>query len=78
MSQHLDIAGAFARLASIPKVYPLYLASRAKAGLLKAFADQENIIASVGDIETIGDCKYRIGVTDHNGTKYKITVEVAA
>lgn len=73
-----DIARAAAQapviLASIPKVYSFYLAYRAQKGLQGP--DPENIIASVGKIETIGDCKHAVQVTDTNGTKYCITVEV--
>lgn len=73
-----DVATAFARgpaiVASIPKVYSFYLAYRAQRGLQGV--DPENIIASVGDIETIGDCKHAIKVTDMNGQRYRVTVEV--
>lgn len=79
-SMVLDIAGAFARLASIPKVYPAYIASRVKAALLlddpRAPRPNEHIIEAVGDAVTLGSSRYAMEVTDHNGTKYKITVEV--
>lgn len=64
-----------ARIQSRPSVYPGYIGTRVKKAL-KA-ADTEEIITEIGDMETIGDCKYAITVTDFNGSKYKITVEVA-
>jgi hypothetical protein len=70
----VDIARAHAVLAGIPKVYSFYLAYRAQKGLVGP--DPENIIASVGPIETIGDCKHAIEVGDTTGTRYRITVEV--
>jgi len=69
-----DIALAQTVLASHPKVYSFYLAYRAQKGLTAP--DPENIIASVGPIETIGDCKHAIEVGDTGGTRYRITVEV--
>lgn len=61
----------------VKPVYPGYLASRVKRGLLSAqTADPERIIATVGDIETVGDCRYAIVVTDDEGNRYRITVEV--
>lgn len=65
---------ALTRFQAIPKVYPGYIATRIKKAL-KA-ADSENIVADVGEMQTIGDCKYAIPVTDFNGTKYRVTVEV--
>lgn len=73
------IADAAAKLAASPKVYPMYLASRIKSALKQAdreLAPGQNIIESVADIETLGDCRYAMTVTDHNGTKYRVTVEV--
>lgn len=73
-----DVATALARgpaiVASIPKVYSFYLAYRAQKGLQGI--DPEGIIASVADIETVGDCRHAIKVTDMNGQKYLITIEV--
>lgn len=70
----LDIASSAARMAAIPKVYSFYLAYRASKGL--GGADPENIIARVGQIETVGDCKYAIPVSDFEGNRYLVTVEV--
>lgn len=70
-------AQGLAAFHKLKPVFPLYLASRAKSGLLEAArVDPEQIIAEVGDIKTIGDCKYAIPVTDVHGQKYRITVEV--
>jgi hypothetical protein len=73
-TQILGIFDALAKFQAIPKVFPGYLASKIKRSM-KA-ADSEDIIAEIGDIETIGDCKYAIPVTDFNGTRYRITVQV--
>lgn len=76
-----DMVYSFAKTATIRKVYPSYIGFRIKAAL-KALADNGDpkldgpIVSDVGDMETIGDCRYAIPVTDHNGTKYRITVEV--
>lgn len=88
MSQHeitntvFGIADAFAKLARTPKVYPAYIASRIKAALLaedpKAPKPLEHIIEGVGDIETLGSSRYSMTVTDHNGTAYRVTVQVSA
>lgn len=63
-----------AQLQALPRVYSFYLAYRAQKGLLGV--DPENIIGSVGEIETVGDCRYALKVIDTSGTRYRITVEV--
>lgn len=82
MNTHSSQEYFFARaVQSVQKVYPGYIAFRVKDAL-KAIADNGDpkldlpIITAVGDMETIGDCRYAIPVTDHNGTKYRVTVEV--
>lgn len=61
------------------EVYPLYLVSRAKRGFGQAMnADPERIIRSIGDTESLGNSRYAIPITDRNGTKYRVTVEVVA
>ena len=52
-------------------VYPGYLAVRLKQALVT-----DQIIESVADIQTIGDCRYALSATDHLGTRYRITVAV--
>lgn len=69
-----DIASSVGRVAAMPKVYSFYIAYRAKKGL--SGPDPENIIASVGEMQTVGDCRYAIEVTDHNETRYRVTIEV--
>lgn len=81
MTETASIIEGLARGVTVMKalkpVYPFYLASRAKRGLLTAAeGDSEKIIASVGDIKTIGDCRYAIPVTDVHGQGYRIIVEV--
>lgn len=68
-----------ARVARLPKVYPMYLASRIKAALKapdEQMAPGQHIIEAVGDIETLGSAHYAMTATDHNGTKYRITVKI--
>lgn len=69
-----DFAMSLMQLQASPLVYPLYIASRIKKVLLAA--DSENLLREMGEIQTIGDCVHAITVTDFNGTKYRITVEV--
>lgn len=62
-------------------VYPAYIAVRVSQAIQRLIADGDQkldqpILQSVGIMEAVGDCRYEIPVTDHNGTKYKITVEV--
>jgi hypothetical protein len=59
-------------------VYALYLASRAKRGLVAAITDPEQIIASVGEIESLGNSRYAIAVTDDSRTVYRVTIEVVS
>lgn len=75
MTAHSPIA-AVLRAITAPRlhVYPGYLAFRIKRAL--KVDDGESIVATVGDIETVGDCRYVVPVTDHNGMAYRITVEV--
>lgn len=57
------------------EVYSGYIGMRVKKALL--LTDSEQIIVEIGTMETIGDCRYQIPVTDFKGTRYKITIEVA-
>lgn len=74
----LDSMAAAARL---PKVFPIFIALQVKEGLLSA---ESGVLepkldfpgATVGDIETVGDCRYRIIVTDANGTEHYVEVGV--
>lgn len=59
-------------------VYPLYLASRIELGLQAAQREADRIVASVGELQSLGNSRYVIPVTDTSGTKYWITVEVAS
>lgn len=62
-----------------PLVYPGYLSFRIKQALVAAKADptiDKPIVADVGAIDRIGDARDRIIVTDCNGTRYRITVEI--
>lgn len=77
----LGIAPSIAQATNCQKVYPAYIGFRIKDALKALVANgdpklDEPIISAVGDMQTIGDCRYCVPVTDHNGTKYKITVEV--
>jgi hypothetical protein len=63
----------------LPKpVHSLYIASRIKRALLQADPSLRDgqIITSVGAIETIGDCRYAIAVTDYLGNTHNVAVEV--
>lgn len=58
----------------IVKVYPAYLAIRIRNAL--RVPDPEGVFSYPSDIERIGDAKDAIYITDFNGTRYRITVEV--
>jgi hypothetical protein len=61
-------------------VYPFYFAARIRRGLLatqKADAGTDDIIESVGEIQTLGNSRYLVSATDKAGTRYHITIEVA-
>lgn len=70
----VDIARAAAQAAALPRVYPGHIMQRIKMALL--VSDPEGVITSTGQIESIGDCRYGLTITDLNGTEYRITVEV--
>lgn len=61
-------------------VYPGYIAMRIKKAMrdILPSPDRDFPGASVGDIQTIGDCRYSIPVEDLNGNKYRVTVEVVS
>lgn len=69
-----EILSAWAKAAALARVYPSYLASLIKRSVLGA--DTEATFRSIGAIETIGDCRYAMIVTDFNGTEYRVTEEV--
>lgn len=77
----VDVAAAIiraeARVAALPKVYPGYIAVQVKKALKAGAADPEQILRSIGDLETVGDCRYALTVTDFNGQTYRITIEVS-
>lgn len=59
-----------------PAIYPGYIAFLIKKALVARTHDPEGVIASVGEMQTVGDCRYAIEATDFNGQRYKITIEV--
>lgn len=81
MSDHpiIEMLDGIARAQAAPKVYPMYLGFQIQQALRACDTDlsaNDRIIASVGEVQGVGDCRYAIPVTDHNGTRYRITVEV--
>lgn len=76
----VDIIGAITRpVPAITQVYPLYIAWRIKSALEAAdpkLDAGEQIIEGKVEVETLGCSRYAVKVTDHNGTKYRITVEI--
>jgi hypothetical protein len=69
-----QLGASLAAMVARPKVYPLYVTGRIQAALRQP--DPEGIVADVGPVETLGDCRYAIPITDMNGTRYRITVQV--
>lgn len=72
-----SLLDGMARVASIPKVFPAYIAFQIKQAVSALGAENDFPgVAAVGDIETVGDCRYRIIVTDANGTEHYVEVGV--
>lgn len=69
-----DMLDGMAKVAALTPVYPSYLASVIKKSLLGG--DTEATFRAIGPIETVGDCRYAMTVTDLNGSEYRVTVEV--
>lgn len=64
-------------LEGMAKVFPSCIAFKIKQAV-RAFGPDRDFpgIESVGDIETVGDCRYAMVATDANGQRYRVTVEV--
>ncbi len=58
-----------------PPVFPAYILLRIKR-LLLANPDPDAIIQRVGMMQSVGDCRHTLALTDYYGTTYKITIEV--
>ena len=77
-----DILSSAARIAAMKPVFPMKIASlirdalRNTANKLAAPHFDYPGAEAAHQIETIGDCRYAISVTDANGTRYRVTVEV--
>lgn len=56
-------------------IFPLYFASRILKALRIAKSDDEQIVGTIGELQTMGNGKYVLPVTDFNGVRYRITVE---
>lgn len=68
-----------ARAASVPKVFPSHITMRAKTALREVLADADGEFPGAdlfGDSETTGDGRYAFTITDKNGQRYRVTVEV--
>lgn len=76
-----DMLRTMARVASLPKVFPGYVAFQIKRALLHpelgvTKPEKDFPGADVGQVETIGDCRYAMTLAVHNGTRIRVTVEV--
>lgn len=84
MSDNLvhELFEGLSRLQASPKVYPAYIAFRARNALRQpdpklGAADQViETPEAVSAVETLGSARYAFTVTDHNGSTYKVTVEL--
>lgn len=73
----IDIVGDILRIfapSPRPMIYPSYVAQRIKTALRAPANDPEGVFTAVSDIETVGDCRYAMTVTDFNGSRYRVTV----
>lgn len=74
-------SNASVAIARMPKVFPGYIAMRIKNAIRKP---ENGLIgpnldfpgAEIGDVETIGDCRYAMSIVVKNGTRCRIIVEV--
>jgi hypothetical protein len=63
-------------------VYSFYLMTRIRDALKAKYQDREKLIGEVipdqhGDcIQTVGDCKHAIKLSDTQGNRYRVTIEV--
>ena len=64
-----------ARIGKWPVVYPGYIAIRIR-NLMRSNLDPEGIIRDVGNITPIGDARHALSLTDTDGNRYRVTVEV--
>jgi len=68
------------RMPTIKPVFPMFIAFRIKEALLRndggvVLPNRDYPGGMVGEVETIGDCKYEMIVHVANGTRCRITVE---
>ena len=61
--------------ASRPRAFPGYIASRIALAFRRGTIDPENVVASVTIEGNDGDF-FTVDLTDFNGTKYRVSVEV--
>lgn len=59
---------------AVPTAYSAHLLGICKLGLLRH--DDENIVAEVGRMEPVGDCRHAITVKDTDGNSYRVTIEL--
>lgn len=77
-----ELLEGLSRLQASPKVYPAYIAFRARNALRepdpKLMADGQIIEGpqAVSDVETLGSARYAFTVTDHNNSTYRVTIEL--
>ena len=65
-----------ARTAHPKQVFPAALTSLLKQQLSAPGCGRIPVVFVPGEIETIGDCKYALPITDDEGNRYRVTVEV--
>lgn len=61
-----------------PRVFPAYIAMRINEAMraILPIPNRDFPGADTGEMKAIGDCKYAIPITDKNGIRYRVTVEV--
>lgn len=75
-----DIMGSIFRpipAGALKPVFPLYVMSRVRHGI-NSNDPRRPAALTFNGFETIGDCRYAANVSDEDGNRYRITVEVVS
>lgn len=72
--------GTILRFQRLPRIYPSYIGFRIKDAIKALIANGDPkvdgpIVTAVGEMETIGDCRYALPITDFEGNTYRVTIE---
>lgn len=75
MNAIASILGALSGPRLPPPVFSLYVMSRVREGL-RSHDPERPVELTLGEMKTIGDCRYAQHVSDSDGNQYEVTVRV--